>query len=147
MSKVKTTSIAAGDPLPDSTPSTAAPITLAVPEVKAPSPKLSGVDMAHPGTDKTVAPTPTPEAPLRPGLETPTSPVADPNPFIQLSRWQVGQTHGTLRALEVPGGCLVKSAFAVPGFMGESMCFVPDVSVVGGKLVGAKSCCGNPPPA
>lgn len=119
----------------------------------------ANIDPAHPGADRAAepvgapkpvapevrAPTPSPEppVPLRPGLETPAATPAETNPFVRLVKWNAdSQRVGSVSAMEVPGGCLVKSSFAWPGYMGESICFVPCVNIVDGKLAPTK-CCGK----
>jgi len=122
MSKVKTNAIIAGDPLPDDQTSTApAAPAAASPEVK----------------PAVVPPALTPE-PNRPGLETQPAAAAPEakNPFIRLAKWNRDARVESLSAMEVPGGCLIKSSFAWPGYMGESICFVPDVRIKDGNLVG-----------
>lgn len=133
MPKIKTNAIAAGEPLvePSEPVSSASqpPVPIA-PEVKA-----AVVEVAAAGAIN------------RPGLETPATPPAPTNPFTLLNKWEQGEGQSrqvfSLRALEVPGGCLVKSAFAVPGYMGEALCFVPDVRIVFGKLVDSRESKGD----
>lgn len=82
-------------------------------------------------------PAPETETPNRPGLETPATPelAPTPDPFILLLAWG-GTTKRTLRALPVPGGCIVRVSAAIPGNLSESICFVPDVRIEGNQLVG-----------
>ena len=138
MSKVKTTAIAAGEPMSDDT-TTAAPA--APPPGEPSAPPLKPLPEIKPLTTP-LAPAPDP---LRPGLETPAATPApvETNPFVRLVKWKAdSQRVGSLSAMEVPGGCLVKSSFAWPGYMGESICFVPCVNIVDGKLAPTK-CCGK----
>lgn len=83
-------------------------------------------------------PAPEIETPNRPGLEAPATPELDPvpDPFVMLEKWHGNNTHRALRAMKVPGGCIVRLSAAIPGQLSESICFVPDVLVQDGKLVG-----------
>ena len=116
-------------------------------QAAAATPNPAGV--AEPAPASTAAPqtttdsaTPPPEALNRPGLETPQAPATPviPDPFVQLYRWKTGETERTLRAIPIPGGCLVRlSAIkgTLPGPMqiAESVCFVPGVKLDNGQLV------------
>jgi hypothetical protein len=86
----------------------------------------------HPASE---APIPEVPAPNRPGLEVPPTPelAPTPDPFILLHAWG-DKTKRTLRALPVPGGCVVRVSAAIPGNLSEAVCFVPGVIVVDGKL-------------
>jgi hypothetical protein len=67
-------------------------------------------------------------------------PVAEPDPFTLLWKHQNGLS--TLRAMEVPGGCIVQRAWISPqpapagGIATGALCFVPDARIEDGKLVG-----------
>lgn len=78
-------------------------------------------------------------APNRPGLETPPTPelAPTPDPFVLLADWSGKVTRRTLRAMPVPGGCIVRVSAAIPGNLSESICFLPGVSIgtVDGKQV------------
>ena len=82
-------------------------------------------------------PAPEIESPKRPGLETPPTPelAPTPDPFTLLVKWHGNNTHRSLRALAVPGGCIVRVSAAIPGNLSESICFVPNVIVHEGKLI------------
>src|SRR5260221_787118 len=82
-------------------------------------------------------PAPEIETPNRPGLEAPPTPelAPTPDPFILLQTWHGNNTHRSLRALPVPGGCIVRVSAAIPGNRSESICFVPNVTVENGKLI------------
>ena len=87
-----------------------------------------------------IPPTVAVETPNRPGLEpgasTP-SELAVPDPFILLHSWGNERVKRTLRALPVPGGCLVRlsAAFGIGATLAESICFVPKAVIRDGKLV------------
>ena len=137
MSKVKTNAIAAGEPLADDT-TTAAP---AVPPPGDPSPSTPPLKPLPEIKPLTTPLAPAPD-PLRPGLETPAALPApsEANPFVRLVKWKADESRvGSLSAMEVPGGCLVKSSFAWPGYMGESICFVPNVVIKEGILTGERT--------
>lgn len=78
-------------------------------------------------------------APNRPGLEAPPTPelAPTPDPFVLLADWSGKITRRTLRAMPVPGGCIVRVSAAIPGNLSESICFVPGVKVENGQLVSA----------
>lgn len=80
-----------------------------------------------------------PAIPVRPGLEAPAIPALapTPDPFVLLKEWSTATTKRTLRALEVPGGCIVRVSAAIPGNLSEAICFVPGVKVENGKFVSA----------
>jgi len=78
-----------------------------------------------------------PESPVRPGLETTPAPqpAPAPDPFVVLQIWKGSTTHRALRALEVPGGCIVRLSSSTGSLLTEALCFVPGVKVAEGKLV------------
>jgi hypothetical protein len=132
MAPVKTKVLASSDgPVETTTPApTATPNPPGTPE---PAPEIPAA-APEPSTA-----TPPPEAPNRPGLETPQAPVI-PDPFVQLYRWKAGETERTLRAIPIPGGCLVRLS-AIKGTppgplqITESVCFVPGVQIHDGMLL------------
>jgi hypothetical protein len=80
-------------------------------------------------------------APNRPGLETPATPqtAATADPFVLLNSWGAKNTHWTLRAMPVPGGCIFRLSGGIQdqAVLSGSICFVPGVQIVDGKLVAA----------
>jgi len=106
-----------------------------VPEVQAVPPSApfpTPSPVAVPGT-------PTEEAPNRPGLETPQPTPSIPDPFVLIDKWDSGNSKKSLRAKQVPGGCLVRIASLFPSGaqFTESICFVPGVKIENGTLVQA----------
>ena len=113
-----------------------------------PSAFLAGAEVPSPAP---IPPTPTPPEPSTPAPETdkpepapePTSVPATPelaptpDPFTLLMKWEGANTKRTLRALSVPGGCIVRVSAAIPGNLSESICFVPGVKIQDGQLVAA----------
>lgn len=88
-----------------------------------------------------IPPTADPSAPVRPGLETPAPAATAPaKPFELLAKWmdgtpETGQTVRNLRAMVVPGGCIVELASARGSNFAESICYVPNVVIRNGRLV------------
>ena len=59
-----------------------------------------------------------------------TTPTAIPDLFVWVSRGgSTARVARTLRAMEVPGGLVVKSSFAMNGQMGEALCFIPGLKI------------------
>lgn len=112
---------------------------------------LSGAPSATPA----LAPKEAVEAASRPAPEPPVDdeqspvqparPLADPaatpaasDPFVLL--WKHPQGTSSIRAMAVPGGCIVQRAWLSSGqAVSGALCFVPNVRIEGDKLVGDTS--------
>jgi len=114
----------------------------AAPEAASQAPTPSAVPTAVSAPQQTPAypPAEQPESPARPGLETPPAPqpAPTPDPFVVLQIWKGSTTHRALRALEVPGGCIIRLSSATGSLLTEALCFVPGVKVSEGKLIESK---------
>ncbi len=127
-------------PPPAETAAPAPPTTTAV--VPPPNPVAD-----PPGRMESVVSVPTPPAQSpasqveppanRPGLEIQSGqaqPSGPPDPFTLLAAFQTGQTYRNLSALVVPGGCIVRSTSVRGSNFADSICFVPGVVVLDGRL-------------
>ena len=95
------------------------------------------------------APVPEPESgPIPTDVATPTiatptpapvpekaEPATQANPFTLL--WKSPTGTASVRAMEVPGGCVVSHAIGWAGGAAEALCFVPNVKIEAGRLVDA----------
>ena len=74
------------------------------------------------------------ESPASPGATPP-----NPDPFVVI--WKSPGGSSSIRAMEVPGGCIVQRAWltgVTPSLaVSGALCFVPKVKIEGGKLVEA----------
>lgn len=81
----------------------------------------------------TQIPAPEMKPPTEPVVPTPGAPpvqAMEPDPFVLLSKaGSTATTKRTLRALDVPGGVILKSSWAFGAQIGESMCFIPETTV------------------
>jgi len=99
-----------------------------------PEPAASPIPTAPPADAKTDEPA----APNRPGLETPATPAPAPagDPFVLIQSWQGTHTTRALRAMPVPGGCIMRLSSVTGNVLVESICFVPGMGPVEGKTKG-----------
>ena len=87
-------------------------------------------DRSPPMSLRRQSPQPTP-APVPEKAE----PATQANPFTLL--WKSPTGTASVRAMEVPGGCVVSHAIGWAGGAAEALCFVPSVKIEAGRLVDA----------
>ena len=75
-----------------------------------------------------------PAPPSNPAADT-AKPDPNPNPFTLL--WKSPTGTASVRAMQVPGGCVVSHAIGWAGGAAEALCFVPNVKIEAGRLVDA----------
>jgi hypothetical protein len=58
-----------------------------------------------------------------------------PDPFVLLGKFATGDTYRNMRALPVPGGCIVRITAVRGTNFAETICFVPGVKIENLTLV------------
>ena len=153
MSKVKTSVVDVSKTTPEafltgSAPPETPPASTPMPPetaalVATPETPLPVADQNQPVTSPEKLPgLDTPIAPNRPGLETPQVQIAETDPFTLLRAWKLTNEQGSstfrsLRAIAVPGGCIVRHSTLAGAALVESICFVKNCKIENGELVPA----------
>ena len=145
MPKVRTQPIVAADSKTffAGGPTTEPPLTASEPPTLAVNDPNAGEEIAD--ASSALAPLP-PQAGATDRETPPPVPPPEPDPFTLLWSRHVDSKGGapasnrSLRVMELPGGCIIKSSWSLDGgAIAEAMCFAPGVVLRGGKLATSAS--------